>query len=209
MTVAADPNALHGFSKPQVEKAASALLAHLRKNSGGKGKGGDGKSNDLFEDDDELLYMVRSFEWRSLSCSFCLLSVEKMLLVKSHSCAQRRCEQRKTEERGETAASNASTLKATAASFFFFVSTATALPSNALVSFSRAHSLSLLSSLSLSLPLAIDKSSQIVSLKKVPQERRNDKPVRMYVEFLLFFFFFRFPMPPSPPPTARLAPTST
>jgi hypothetical protein len=61
MTVAADPNAMHGFSKPQVEKAASALLAHLRKNSGGKGdKGGGNKSNDLFEDDDELLYMVRS-----------------------------------------------------------------------------------------------------------------------------------------------------
>lgn len=56
MTVAADPNALHGFSKPQVEKAASALLAHLRKNSKG---GGGGKGNDLFEDDDELLYMVR------------------------------------------------------------------------------------------------------------------------------------------------------
>ena len=62
MTVAADPNALHGFSKPQVEKAAGALLAHLRKNS--KGGGGGGKSNDLFEDDDELLYMVRSFAWR-------------------------------------------------------------------------------------------------------------------------------------------------
>ena len=56
MTVAADPNAMHGFSKPQVEKAASALLAHLRKNSKG---GGGNKSIDLFEDDDELLYMVR------------------------------------------------------------------------------------------------------------------------------------------------------
>jgi len=73
MTVAADPNALRGFSKPQVEKAASALLAHLRKNSKGKG-GGGGKGNDLFEDDDELLYMVRSFLWRSFLFVF---SVEK------------------------------------------------------------------------------------------------------------------------------------
>jgi hypothetical protein len=59
MTVAADPNALHGLSKLQVEKAAGALLAHLRKNGKGGGGGGN-ESNDLFEDDDELLYMVRS-----------------------------------------------------------------------------------------------------------------------------------------------------
>ena len=70
MTVASDPNALHGFSKPQVEKAATALLAHLRKNSSGKGN----KSNDLFEDDDELLYMVRlRFVWSWLFCFFFLV----------------------------------------------------------------------------------------------------------------------------------------
>jgi len=70
MTVAAPPSAsttsqqLHGFSKPQVEKAAKALLAHLGKQRGGKSSGGGNGNADLFDDDDELLYMVRGEGFR-------------------------------------------------------------------------------------------------------------------------------------------------
>lgn len=205
MTVAADPNVLHGFSKPQVEKAASALLAHLRKNSKGKGGGGGGKGNDLFEDDDELLYMVRSFLWRSFLFVF---SVERnMVVMKALSCA---LEEMRNGERNRRARRKRLHQMPERRRLVFFASTAAAaaaLPSNALVSlFSRARTHTL--SLSLSVSFSFHKPSQIVSLKKVPQERRNDKPVRMYVEREFFVFFpFRFPMPP--PRTARPQLTSS
>lgn len=178
MTVAADPNSLHGFSKPQVEKAASGLLAHLRKNSKG---GGGGKGNDLFEDDDELLYMVRV--WTLVERFFQLLQRgrEKDLLG-AFSCVQRSCEGKKGGTRAREASNAPPDAWATAASFFANVDDGGRC--QCFQSLSRTHSL-VLPSPSPSFTL----ESQIVSLKKMPQERRNDKPVRMYARVFFAFSF--------------------